>query len=467
MTLGSTNRFHLATLESGDEFSEEGYKYTNADRQQIDRLLEIGAETHVHNGAVGSENDPEDPPELTLDTAGSGGIGSGERVRYKFTLVDAVGNESAASPEAYVDTPDPVESPAATTLSSATTGGSLLPGNYFYCLSAYVDFNTSETKAPNRAYITVPVGTATNVVTLTLPALPFGATGFNIYRRAPGSPKYFYLASVDMDVATPPDSYDDDGSVTPDAGRTLPISNSTFSSNSVTVSYPGATPVVPDGYTWKIYRTYESGEYDDSFLTWVVEETSEGSGVIVTEYEDVGAGTTTGAPPAYSQIVDSPSKIDLTDAAEVQGTLPPGLNVVPFVYSFVVPGQVTVGTNEEVWICEFDYAQILYCRANLGVNSTPDSTDVIVDVNKYTALDATPTWSTIYTTQANRPTVPVGEFFGGTYEPDVTGLYLGEALAIDVDQAGGGINSDADLTVNIVMLVQSGDRAASSDLYVP
>lgn len=461
---GSTSRFHLSTLSSGDDFADNGYKYTDADRQQIDRLLEIGAETHRHDGVVADSIDPDTPPSLALDTSG-GGIGAGERIRYKFTLVDVVGNESAASPEAYIDTPDPVESPAASSLTYDNGAGSLLPGNYFYALSAYVDLNTSETKAPNRAYITVASGSATNTITITLPSLPFGATGFNIYRRTPGSTKYFYLDSVDMDVATPPDVYEDDGATDVDCGRTLPVVNSTYSTNSVVVSYPGATPVVPDGYTWKIYRTYESGEYDDSFLTWVVEETSEGSGIIVTTYEDVGAGTTTGYPPAYSQIVDSPSKIDLTDAAEVQGVLPPGLNVVPYVFSFFVGGAVTAGTQPQTWVCDFDFAYILSCRASLKSTAYPDASDVIVDVNKYDAAAATPSWSTIYATQANRPTVPVGEFYGSATAPDTAELLNGDVLSIDVDQIGGGSNTDEDLTVNVFMLVQSGSRTVSTDLY--
>lgn len=460
---GSTSRFHLSTLESGDDFADDGYKYTEADRHQIDRLLEIGAETHRHNGATSSAVDPTDPPTLALDTS-SGGIASGERVRYKFTLVDAYGNESAASPEAYIDTPDPVEAPSVATLSVATTGGVLLPGNYFYTLSAYVDFNTSETKATTRAYITVPSGATTNEITLTLPSLPFGATGFNIYRRAPGSTKYFYLDSVDMEVATPPDVYVDGGGE-PDCGRTLPVSNTTYSTNSVVVTYPGATPVVPDGYTWKVYRTYESADYDDSFLAWIVEETSEGSGIIVTTYEDVGAGTTTGSPPAYSKVVDSPSKILLTDAEEVDGVLPPGLNVVPFSFSFVTPGAVTVGTQPPTWVCEFDFAQIISCRAALRPDAYPDASDVIVDVNKYNANTATPVWSTIYSTQANRPKVLVDDFLGDATEPDVVGLLKGDALSVDVDQSGGGALTDEDLTVTVFMLVQSESRTTSTDLY--
>lgn len=455
---GTTDRFKLKTLESGDDFDEDGYKYTKADREQIDRLLEIGAETHRHTGETSSATNPSLPLELTLDTVG-GYIDASERVRYKYTLVDAAGNESAASPEAYVDTPEAITTPSAATLTVSTTGGTHLPGNYFYVLSAYVDFNTSETKALNPAYITVPTTTATNEITLTLPTLPNGASGFNIYRRKPGNTKYFYLASVDMEVATPPETYVDDNTVTADCDRTLPVANTTNSLNSVIVSLPGATPTVPAGYTWRIYRTFVSGDYEDSFLDWVVEETSEGSGVITPEYTDVGAGTTTGSPPAFAQTTDSPSKILLTDVEEVQGYLPPGRNVVPHIATFAKETpQVAEGTYR--WICEFERAQIIACRAALGV--APDTDAIIVDVNRYSEADATPTSTTIYTTQANRPQVAVGELIGIRTVPDVVMLYEGDSLTVDVDQADfAGDGAAASLTVSVYMVVQHSNTDVS------
>lgn len=457
-----TDRWDLQALEAGDDLSEDSYAFVDADRDLIDALLKYAVEDHQHTGSD-AEIVTLDAPELTLDTS-AGGILSGQRVRYKISLVDSNGQETAASAESYIDTPDAVDEPAAVTLTNATTGGTHIPGVYFYVLSAYQDFSTSESMALNPAGITVPPTTNTNSITLGLPSLPDGATGFNVYRRAPGSIKYFYLDSIDMEVATPPTTYEDDNLVAEDCDRSLPTENTTYSTNTITVGYPGATPVVPDGYTWKIYRTYTADDYDNSLLWWVVEETTENSGIITTTYDDVGEGTTVGGPPSASSAHGSPPKINHTNAAEITGVLPTGLNVIPLSITFAQAGTVVAQTGEFIWVCDYDYAQILGCRASLGRSSYPDSTDVIVDVNKYDAQLATPAWATIYTTQANRPKVLVGDFIGTRTVPDITELLEGDALSVDIDQSGGGGATDADLIVTVFMLVQSESRTVTTDL---
>lgn len=450
-----TERFGLQILDAGDSLAEDGYAFTKDDRVLMDRLLELGAETHRHTG-VAAEGLAVDPPQVTLDTTG-GAIPAGRRVRYKITLVDENGVETAASDEQIIDTPDPVDAPGAPSLFFSSVGGTHIPGTYYYALTAYQDNITSETKALNTAHLTVSSSTATNVVTLDLPSLPAGATGFNVYRRKPGSTRYYYLDSIDMDVATPPTQYDDDGSVSEDCGRTVPTTNSTYSTNAITVTYSGATPTIPDGYTWKIYRTFISGNYENSLLAWVVEETAENSGIITPTFDDVGTGTTTGSPPSVSQATGSPSQIDMTDLTEVQGYLPTGRNIIPHEVTFRHDGPLTsTEVGEAVWVCEFDRAQIVGCRASLGRDSAPASTPVIVDVNKYDAQAATPTWDTIYPTQANRPRVGVGESFGDRTVPDYTMLYEGDALSVDIDQIGGGATpTDNDLVVTVYMVVQS------------
>jgi len=457
---GKTDRFNLQTLESGDDLSEDGYAFTMADRNLIDRLLTYATEQHRHTGETADELSPV-APELSLDTQG-GDILAGERVRYVYTIVDVDGFESVASDESYIDTPEPVEPPAAATLGYEDDAGTHMPGIYFYVLTAYQDFSTSETTAVNRSQIRVPVGSSTNQIILELPSLPDGATGFNVYRRAPGATKYFFLDSIDMEAATPPDEYIDDGSVDEDCDRSLPTANTTYSTNAITVTFPGG--VVDAGYTWKIYRTYETNNWDNTTLHWVVEETAEDSGIITPEFIDVGEGTEIGSPPTGNQAVGSPPKIDLTDMNEVEGVLPPGRNVVPSTVTFSMPGTLVEQEGEFIWVCEYDAAVIIGCRASLGRSSYPDAQDVIVDVNKYDSAAATPAWETIYTTQANRPKVLVDEFIGDRTEPDVIDLVEGDALCVDIDQAGGGAGTDADLIVTIFMLVQSESRDTTTDL---
>lgn len=437
---GSTSNYGLQKLGAGDSFATNGYKYTDADREQIDNLLKLGAETHHHTGEAASSYSLT-APTLTLSATG-GVLPAGARIWYTYTYVDANGHETGQSVEDYVDTAAPVSNPAAPTLTSIATTGTLIPGNYYYVLSAYTGSSANETQATNPNYITVPAGTNTNKVTLTLPTLPSGATGFNIYRLKPGSSGYFWLAS------TTSGSYVDNGSVTDDCNRVLPTRNTTNATNKVTVALPGA---VPADTTWKIYRTTNDGVWSNTFLKWVTEETFDGSGIIAPSYLDVGTATSLGDPPSTSQLVGSPDKLLLTDGSEVQGGLPMGLTAFPFAetWGFFGTLEITVGTS--VWVCPFPAATILFCKAALGRGYAPASTSVICDVNKGTG--ATPTYTTIYTTQSNRPSIGVGRQIGAKTYPDVKTLVEGDSLSVDIDQIGGGATrTDKDLTVTVYMI---------------
>lgn len=76
----------------------------------------------------------------------------------------------------------------------------------------------------------------------------------------------------------------------------------------------------------------------------------------------------------------------------------------------------------------------------LAVGTSPTGADLIVDVNK--------NGTTVFTTQANRPTVPAGDVDGVGAEttPDVTSVAEGEYLTVDIDQVGSTIAGE-DLTV--------------------
>ena len=447
--MGSTSNYGLKKLEAGDSLSEDSYQFTNKDRDVIDRLLKLGAETHVHDGATNGTDDPFLPPELELDTT-SGNIPAGVTVRYKFSWVDADGAESAASAEATISTPAAVSAPVAPTLATATTGGTLLPGNYFYVLTSYTGANTSESRAGVRNFLTVPVGTSTNTITLTLPATPSGAEGFNVYRRGPGEAAYSYVASIDLTVATPPTTYLDNGSTAPNCNRTPPATSQTNATNNITIGIPAATPVVPAGLTWKIYRTYTASDYSNSFLVNVVEETSEGSGVIVTEYVDTGASVSAGQPLSSSQFTTNPSAINL--ATETSGAIPMGrVDAFPYMVEFEWDGILSTDTGLMPWVCPFATAEIISVRAWTKYNSLPVVNSIIVDVNL--AQDsATPTKTTIFTTQGNRPTIAAGEQIGDPAVPDVVALTVGDALYADIDQVGGGATPlDDGLVVQVYM----------------
>lgn len=446
-----TTNVGLQKLGPGDSFSTDDYQFTDRDRDVIDRLLARGASTHVHTGANASDNSPDTAPDLSLATTG-GTIPAGTTVYYKFTYVDENGSETTASPEASVTTANAISEPGGATLSQSDTGGTLLPGTYTYALSAWVGSNTVETKAPETRFITLPAGSSTYQITLTLPSLPSGADGFNIYRRKPGQSKLFFLAEVDMTVATPPSDYTDDGSVSEDCDRSVPTKNVTNASNKITVTLPGATPTVPDGFTWKLYRTYVQGDYSNSLLHHVVEETSEGSGVITTQFEDTGTGTSVGQPPSQSESLAQPSKINLNNATEVQNKLPLGhVSGFPQAITFTFPGQVETATGTVQWINPFPSATIVNVRLSLGLNKTAGA-DLTCDVNKHTH-GATPTSNTIFTTQANRPKIASGNTTGSSATPDVTSLDEGDTLTVDIDTDGQGATPTAeDLTVQIYLV---------------
>ena len=79
----------------------------------------------------------------------------------------------------------------------------------------------------------------------------------------------------------------------------------------------------------------------------------------------------------------------------------------------------------------------------LMVGTAPTGANLIIDVNK--------NGTTIYTTQANRPSITAGSNSGGPGStPDVTSLAAGDYLTIDIDQVGSTV-AGADLTVTIVV----------------
>lgn len=450
---GSTSHYGLAKLRAGESMAQNSYQFTDADRTIVDSLLYVGAEAHTHTGEAGTVASPTVAPTLALATT-SGTLPGGTRVSYKYTLVSPQGLESAGSPESFVATAALVTVPASPSLIvDATTGGFLPAGLYYYALSAYKPVQTSETPATNIAYISVPSGT-TNQVRLTYPTLPTGATGWNIYRKKPGQGDYFYLTTV----AAGPTNFVDTGTIAEDCDRRRPTVNRTSGNNRVTVTLPAALPGA--GWTWKLYRTIVVNSYINSLLHHVVEETSEGSGVIVTNYIDAGGGTYSGQPPARSHLIGNPPKISFASGAEVAGRLPlANIQAFPFEVTFVFLGPMVAQQGTNVWICEFTRATIIGVRASLGRGYRPAGVPLVIDVNKGSGVNPTPV--TIFTNTSTRPTIPVGDQIGARATPQVISLLAGDSLTADVITAGGGATpTDRDLTITITMLAQM-DRATS------
>lgn len=429
-----TSHFGFTRIGFGDDFGDEGYKFSDDDRVYLDQLL-YALLQHRHSGVAAPDVDPAVAPTLTLDST-QGQIPAGLTVRYRYALVDADGLESAASPEASVATPALLATPNPPAVASiAATGGSLLAGQYAYALSAYTDVNTSETKASTPIVFRVPGTTTTNVVELTLPALPVGATGWNIYRRAPGAPSYRYLTS------TTSTSFSDDGSVAEDCDRTTPTRNTTRQTNQVTVELPGPVPV---GYTWRLYRTYVASGYTNTLLHWVVEQTVPGT--VDDSYVDTGGATTSGAPSNTSKMIGDGEPLPLG-----------ALVGFPQVEQVVLAGTVAVAEGLAVWVCEYPRVTIVGFQLTFGRdlslgNGGADGDDVLVDVNEWTG--ASPMWQTIFSTQANRPVVADGDIRSTVLAvPDRRDLVAGDRLTFDVDQVGGG-PAEHDLTITMLYFAE-------------
>lgn len=451
-----TDRWGLSILGPNDTLAADGYKFSDADRRLLDRLLYYAAELHHHTGISGSDTTPAVAPGLTLlPTAGA--MPSASRYYYRYTLIDDLGNETAPSPIAAIDSLAALDAPGAPALNYVSGSGSLEPGTYSYVLSAYANATTLETKALNSAVITVPGTQASNEVNLILPALPIGATGLNIYRKSPSGMHYLWITNV----ASPTNGqvWTDDGSIDGDCDRSLPATNRTSNTSAVRINYPGATPILPTGWTWRIYRSNSALDWSRSYLVDISPQG--GGGATPVDYVDVGAGTQIGGPPTNAQVINAPSKIVLTDASEVTGTLPPGRAVVPQIVTLTEPGTVTAGAATFTWICDYDQADILSVRAYLGVNSVPASTDVIVDVNALRPA-VSGSWISIFDDGPNRPTIPVGETASDASTPTHQHLVAGDAVTFDVDQAGGGATpTDHDLTVSLLLYVKSGSETTS------
>lgn len=438
--MGRTNHYNLSTIGPGDEFSEDGHKYSVRDREDIDLLLYIGAEAHIHGGPSGAANNPTGSLNFTVLDAG-GSLPASVTYFYKYSLISPEGLESAASDEFSVSTPDQVPAPNAASLISSSAGGTLLPGTYYYIITAYTSSTNYETKSSQAAYITIPLGSSTNSITLDLPTLPVGADGWNIYRRAPGGTKYYFLNSF----AAGPSTYVDSGADEEDCNRTIPSRNNTYASNSISIT---TTEVLPAGYTWRIFRSTASGQFENSLLASVVEETTEGSGIITTTYVDVGNGTQAEAPRSQAQVMSSPPAININDGFGVDGVFPMGVVQYPTVVQLgFFPGvlEPTVGTSVG-WVCEHPFFKILGTRIALAVGASAPAGGVVADVNA--GISGSPP-STIYTTQANRPTILAGSQMGlRTAPPDVSILAEGDFLTFDLDTVSNGATPTAyDMTI--------------------
>lgn len=225
----------LTILEPGESLSSDNGAFTGVDRERADRLLEIGAKTHRHNGLAGLTN-----PSVAASGAvvGSGGlIGAELGISIGYTLVDADGGETMISPLAAVSTgaalPEPSHAPSA----QVSHASGVLPVNtYFYCFT-YVDGEGGETLASPAVNAERQPGFEAGQVLISALSVgaPAGAVGWRLY-RAIGGGTFDLLASGEVLE----DAYADLGIDSPNCDIHPPLEATTAGLNTLLVTLPSS-----------------------------------------------------------------------------------------------------------------------------------------------------------------------------------------------------------------------------------
>lgn len=98
------------------------------------------------------------------------------------------------------------------------------------------------------------------------------------------------------------------------------------------------------------------------------------------------------------------------------------------VLTFTVSGTLVVGTGQARWYAP---RAITLVNVQVSVGTAPTGASAIFDVNK--------NGTTVFTTQANRPTIAASGFTDLSSVPAVTAVAAGDYITIDVDQIGSSV----------------------------
>jgi hypothetical protein len=354
----STRRFGFTVLNSPtDQLDLKNYKFSEADRLLLDRLLRIAVEEHVHTGTGISITAP-GPAVLRVMPTG-GALPPNTTVHYRYSIVDARGQETIASATASATTPVPASVPGYAPRLSVEDGY-MEAGEYLYAVSACTRDSSLETMVSPLAS-----GTITNFGgwRVDLPPLPNGGEFFNVYRKAPRDFELFHLATL------PPDAryLIDKGDLTANRFRKAPAGNTTNQTNSIEVELPG--PLPEGSWTWRIFRTVDPTNWDQSLLDW------NGSNPF---YVDDGRATRPGFPPATTPAVGGAPKINL--ATETVG-VPPAASVAVARQFNLNAENMPEGGGTWYWICEYEHADFTSMRATVSRTNPPTASECKVGVD--------------------------------------------------------------------------------------
>jgi hypothetical protein len=336
MTPSKTAWAGLERLGPGDPISSDNYIFQDLDRATIDRLLQVGAVTHVHDGHAALAN-PTLAPTLTLVSSG-GTIPAGQTVYATYTLLDAYGGESAPVAPLNVTTSAGYTTPtAAPTATIDYTAGLLLAANYSYAITV-TDGLGGETPLGPPVYVIVNPGSATATVDLagldTAATSASGVTGstWRLWRQISGSAWYLIASGTGA-------TFNDNG-VAGDCTQQPPLSGTTVGSSSITFTVPTGQP--SGTVNFNIYGSYD-GSFSSPALLATLPVASLGVAQTFTALSPAS-----GAPPPLSRCFGGANPISalaLINLARAIGTKPATTQAAAYTFALADVGTVVESTS--------------------------------------------------------------------------------------------------------------------------
>ncbi len=109
--------------------------------------------------------------------------------------------------------------------------------------------------------------------------------------------------------------------------------------------------------------------------------------------------------------------------------------------SFFIPGTLVAGVKQAGAIAASNFT---VQHVEVYTDTAPTGQSAILDINLNGA--------TLFTTQANRPTITAGTKVGSRVVPDVQAIAAGDIITIDVDQVGSTAAGGNPTLITLVLL---------------
>jgi hypothetical protein len=196
----------------------------------------------------------------------------------------------------------------------------------------------------------------------------------------------------------------------------------------------------PDGYTGALFLEDPKGIRHIVFPSDLGDRLSAG-GTVLTSYLSQIA-TLPDYPGSFPPALHTHDDRYYTQAqidAKLAATQPPEI------LTWNVPGGLAVTADDVVPIYNDGTVDRTIVAVRISVGTAPATTAILVDVNV--------AGTTIFTTQANRPSIAVGQLSSGKKtNMDVTNWPAGSPLAPNIDQVGSATSPGADMIIQVLAL---------------